>query len=208
MLTMPYGPKWRAFRTIVHQLLSPKLTLTFVPTQEFETRQLMYELAHNNNKEREFYNHVRRLSFSIIMTSTYGHRIDSMDHEDARASAESSRLLGIIMRLGAFIEDELPLLARLPNWMQPSWSKAVEYAKPVLWAKMRLWNRMKEEVLQGKAPMCFGKELMESDHKAQGLADEDAAWIAGGKPFTPTEDCYCPRTSLMHLLCRSCRGRG
>jgi cytochrome P450 len=180
MFTMPYGFKWRAFRAIVHQLLSPKMTQTFVPTQEFEIKQFMYELGHKNDDEREFYRHVRRMSFSIMMTSTYGRRIDSWDHDDVRASTESSRLLGKVMRPGSFIEDEIPPLAKLPNWMQPSRAKALQYAEPVLWAKMRLWNRMKGEIAQGKAPTCFGKELMQSNYKAQGLTDEDAAWICGG----------------------------
>lgn len=46
---------------------------------------------------------------------------------------------------------------------------------------MRLWNRLKREVASGSAVPLFGRELMESDYKARGLKDEDAAWLAGGE---------------------------
>jgi hypothetical protein len=156
------------------------MTETFLPTQAFEVKQLMWDLANNNANEMDFYRHVRRMSFSIIMTSTYGHRIDRWDHEDIRYALESSKILGKISRAGTFIEDELPFLAQLPHWLQPSRKRAMRYAQPVLGAKMRLWNMLKTEIMNGIAPPCFGKELMMSDYRSQGLVDEDAAWIAGG----------------------------
>ncbi|KAI4159128.1 MAG: hypothetical protein LQ342_006832 [Letrouitia transgressa] len=180
MFTMPYGHKWRTYRQLVHQLLSPKMTFTFLPTQEFEVKQLMYDLLTDNRNELDFYNHIRRLSFSIVMTSTYGRRVSTWDHPDVHHAAESSKTLGKVSKPGAFIEDMIPPLAALPPWLQPGRKKAEAFAEPVLSAKMRLWNHLKMEVNFGKAPPSFGKELMESDYKAQGLKDEDAAWICGG----------------------------
>lgn len=181
MFTMPYGPKWRTYRQLVHQLLSPKMTFTFLPTQEFEVKQLMHDLLTDNRNELDFYNHIRRLSFSIVMTSTYGRRVSTWDHEDVHHAANSSKLLGKVSKPGAFIEDMIPPMAALPTWLQPSRKRALTFAEPVLDAKMRLWNRLKQEVASGKASPSFGKELMESGYKAQGLKDEDAAWIAGGQ---------------------------
>jgi hypothetical protein len=167
------------------------MTMTFLPTQVFEVKELMWDLAKNNTNETEFYNHVRRMSFSIIMTSTYGRRVGRWDSDDVRYAMESSKILGTITRAGEFIEDELPFLSRLPHWMQPSRKRAAEYAKPVLGAKMRLWNLLKNEIANGTAPPCFGKELMMSDYHAQGLVDEDAAWIAGGMSFLSYTSRYC-----------------
>jgi hypothetical protein len=140
----------------------------------------MWDLAHNNSNNEDFYQHMRRTSFSIVMTSTYGRRIGHWDHEDVRYAIESTQILGKVTRPGVFIEDEIPILAQLPHWMQPSRRRAEEYAKPGLRAKMRLWNLMKAAIADGKAPPCFGKDLVLSDYKSQGLTDEDAAWIAGG----------------------------
>lgn len=181
LFTMPYGPKWRSHRTIMHQLLSPKMTLTFVPTQEFEAKQFLYQLAFDNADQAKWAQHVRRLSFSIVMTSTYGRRIDSGDHEDLRIAAETSKSMAKISRPGAFIEDDFPFLAKLPHWLQPSRRAAKEHYKIIARGKMRAWERLRAELEAGKAPPSFGRSLMESDYKSQGLTDEDAAWIVAGK---------------------------
>ncbi|KAI8950858.1 putative O-methylsterigmatocystin oxidoreductase [Xylaria longipes] len=182
MFTMPYGQKWRAYRAIVHQLVSTTMTATFIPTQEYETKQLLFDLATSNDNQRDFFQHLRRFSFSIIMTSAYGTRINRWDHEDVIYATQSSRLLGQISRAGAFVVDELPVLSRLPTWLQPGRQRAEAYAKPVLGAKMRLWDRLQEQMKAGKAPMSYSREMMENREAwtRQGLTDEDAAWIAGG----------------------------
>lgn len=180
MLTMPYGPKWRAYRTLVHGLLTPKMVQTFVPIQTFEIKQLMYDLANNNIDDAAFYGHLRRALFSIMNTAVYGRRIDRMDHEDIKLSEQNGKLMGKLGKAGTFIEDELPLLASLPTWLQPSRRKALEHAKWVLWVKMRMWNTLQEQFDQGKAPRCYGTDMLESDYASQGLQKEDCAWIAGG----------------------------
>ncbi|KAF2867549.1 O-methylsterigmatocystin oxidoreductase [Massariosphaeria phaeospora] len=180
IFTMPYGPKWRSHRSTMHRLLDPKMTLTFVPSQEFEVKQFLYQLAFDNEDQNKFFQHIRRLSFSIVMTSTYGRRVDSTEHEDLRAAAKASALLGKISRPGAFIEDEIPPLALLPEWAQPSRKKAKEYYKIVLKGKMQMWERLCDEVKRGVAPPSFGKSLYESNFRDEGLTDEDAAWIVGG----------------------------
>ncbi|XTI87484.1 putative O-methylsterigmatocystin oxidoreductase [Cenococcum geophilum] len=180
MLTMPYGPKWRAYRTLVHGLLTPKIVQTFVPVQTLEIKQLMYDLAYNNFNDAAFYGHIRRALFSIMMTAVYGRRIDRMDHEDIKYSEQSGKLLGKLGKAGTFIEDEIPPLAKLPTWMQPSRTKALEHAKWVLWVKMRMWNTLQEQFDSGTAPPCYGADIMRSDYASQGLLKEDCAWIAGG----------------------------
>lgn len=181
MLTMPYGPKWRAYRTLVHGLLTPQMVQTFVPVQALEIKQLMYDLANNNFGDAAFYGHLRRALFSIMMTAVYGRRINRIDHEEIKLSEQSGKLLGNLGKAGTFIEDEVPPLARLPTWMQPSRKKALEHSKWVLWVKMRMWNALQEQLDSGTAPPCYGTEIMRSDYASQGLVKEDCAWIAGGR---------------------------
>ena len=156
------------------------MTEAFVPSQTLEIKQLLYDLAHDNGTQTEFYYHVRRMFFSILMTLVYGRRIDRGDHEDVSYSEQSGKLLGKIGKAGTFIEDEIPPLAKLPHWMQLSRRRALKYAKQVLWAKMRVWNILKEQLASGTAPPCFAKELMRTDYRSLGLVEEDVAWIAGG----------------------------
>ena len=174
----------------MHQLLSPKMTLNFVPVQEFEVKQFLYQLRYDNENQSQFYQHVRRLSFSIVMTSALGRRVENGDLDTAD---EASSLLGRITRPGAFIEDTVPLLGKLPNLLKPSYRKARGYAPIIHRGKMRAWNRVKEEVKSGNAVDSFGKNLALSDYEAQGLTDLDCAWIVGGMFAT-----QCVKSRFQH----------
>lgn len=180
MFTMSYGPKWRAHRSAMHRLLAPKPTLEFVPSQEYEVKHFLYQLAFENEDQALFFQHVRRLSFSIVTSSTYGRRIDSAADPVLNNAGEASALLARITRPGAFIEDDIPFLARLPRFLQPSSRVAKKYAAIILAGKMQSWNRLKDDIKAGVAPPSFGRDLAESDFRDQGLTDEDAAWITGG----------------------------
>lgn len=74
-LLMPYGPSWRTLRSVSHKLLTPKMSNTFQPSQEFEAKQLVHDMLTDNVKHTQFYMHVRRYTVSVMMTSTYGVRI-------------------------------------------------------------------------------------------------------------------------------------
>ena len=74
-LFMGYTPTWRKLRTIVHKLLTPKVSNTFMPSQLFEAKQLVYDLLTDNANQEDFYMHVRRYTTSVVMTSTYGRRV-------------------------------------------------------------------------------------------------------------------------------------
>ncbi|KAL8786126.1 MAG: hypothetical protein Q9213_002992 [Squamulea squamosa] len=182
MPTMPYGPLWRAQRSVIRQITTVPMTATFVPSQEFETKQLLFDLATDNSDQRSFYQHMRRYAFSIIMTNTFGTRVNQMDHPDVRNAIRSQAILRETSKPGAFILDEVPPLARLPKWLQPGQRRAQEASKEVLDIKMGLWRRLEKQVVSGKAPHCYAREIFESRASwyAQGLTEEDLAWVAGG----------------------------
>lgn len=182
MNTLPYGKKWRAYRAIVHGLLSTTLTDKFIPSQEFETKQLLHDFVFKNGDGQEFYWHVRRYFFSILMTSCYGSRVDSWEHEDVRSAIHSTQLLSKISKPGSFIVDEIPIFAKFPAWLQPGRRFAESLRLPILNAKLRPWRRLESQIEAGNAPMCFGLKLREKDQqwRDQGLTDDDFAWIVGG----------------------------
>lgn len=77
-LFMPYGPEWRKLRGISHKLLTPAVSATFKPSQEFEAKMLLEEILRGRNEEvgnEVSYKAIRRYTVSVIMTSTYGRRI-------------------------------------------------------------------------------------------------------------------------------------
>lgn len=77
IVLMPYSTKWKKLRGIVHRLLTPTMSNAFRPTQEFEAKQLVYDIMTDNSDQHKFYMHARRYTASVMMTSTYGRRIPS-----------------------------------------------------------------------------------------------------------------------------------
>ncbi|KEY74809.1 hypothetical protein S7711_06496 [Stachybotrys chartarum IBT 7711] len=182
MPTMSYGPHWRAQRSLVRVITTVPMTATFQPSQEFEAKQLLFDLATKNDNQRDFYQHMRRYAFSIIMTNTFGERVKHWDHPDMQNAMKTQDLLRSTMRPFSFLVDELPPLQRLPSWLQPGRKRAVEIAEQVLEVKMRLWRRMEKQFEAGTAPHCYARQILEKKQSwyAAGLDDEDLAWVAGG----------------------------
>ncbi|KAL6157059.1 hypothetical protein ACJQWK_06997 [Exserohilum turcicum] len=181
MPTMPYGPQWRAQRSVVRQITSVPMTSTFVPSQEFETKQLLFDLATNNGDSQRFYSHMRRFAFSIVMTNTFGTRVKDINDPDVHNAMRSQAIMRKTLP-PYFIVDELPLLQILPKWLQPGRREAEECGKEVLKIKMDLWRRLERQHAAGKAPECYGREIIEHRDTwyAKGLTEEDLAWICGG----------------------------
>ncbi|KAK4184782.1 O-methylsterigmatocystin oxidoreductase [Podospora australis] len=182
MPTMSYGPRWRCLRTMLRQITTVPMTASFIPSQEFEAKQLLLDLVTQNENQRDFYQHMRRFAFSIIMTNTFGTRVQNWQHPDAQNAVQSQAILRQTSRPGAFIVDELPPLAKLPTWLQPGRKMAEEAAARVLEIKMAQWRRLEKQVEAGQAPHCFAKEIMENKAHwyAQGLTEEQLAWVATG----------------------------
>lgn len=182
MPTMPYGQQWRALRSAVRQMTTVPMTATFIPCQEFETKQLLFDLATDNDNQRNFYQHMRRYAFSIIMTNTFGTRVKNLDHPDAQNSVKTQAILRRTSQPGAFIVDEVPPMARLPKWLQPGLKEAKRAAKEVLDIKMRLWRRLGKQVASGKAPHCYAREIYQRKESwyAQGLTEEHLIWLTTG----------------------------
>lgn len=85
MVLMSYGSHWRTLRSIIHPLLTPKAASLLKPAQEFESKQLLWDVYNSTKNtdrgkkgkdEREmlFATHVRRYSASVVLTMVYGIR--------------------------------------------------------------------------------------------------------------------------------------
>jgi hypothetical protein len=55
---MPYSPYWRKLRAIVHKLPTPKSSDTFMPSQGFEAKQLLWDMLTDNENQGNFYMHI------------------------------------------------------------------------------------------------------------------------------------------------------
>jgi len=85
-----------------------------------------------------------------------------------------------VRRPGEWLVDVFPQLASsklfdmVSNWRRVGRS-FYEADRQVF---LKFWNRMKEDIANGTAPHCFGKEFIQSDLDKHGIDSEQAAWIA------------------------------
>lgn len=192
-LLMTYSPRWRRLRAIVHKLLTPKASDAFKPSQEFEGKQLLHDIL---TEPEDVYNHCRRYTTSVVMTSTYGRRIPKFvsRHEalreltaDLGQDCEDTREIYGLMKdftdnmppTNAFLPDLIPPLARLPLWMQ--WWRAPALAmqerQTAIWTKY--WSTLLKQMEEKMAPECFVKQFIETDYRKQDIGEMQAAWVAG-----------------------------
>ena len=72
-LFMEYGPEWRKLRGISHKLLTPAVSATFKPSQEFEAKMLLEEILKGADPGKG--NEVSYKAIRRYTVSTYGRRI-------------------------------------------------------------------------------------------------------------------------------------
>ncbi|KAH7143493.1 putative O-methylsterigmatocystin oxidoreductase [Dactylonectria macrodidyma] len=179
MLMMPYGQKWRQLRAIVHKTTTPKASDAVRPSQEFESKQLAFDILTNNEDSKSFYDHTRRYTTSVMMTVTYGKRMPTSNHEDIKQVYKAMGEMGQLVLPRGFLVDSFPVLAKLPMWMQTWRKKAKEYyyGQEKIWT--RLYGGLLKELDNGTAPDCFVKQIAEEETQRRGISDVQAAFVAG-----------------------------
>ncbi|PNS13790.1 3-hydroxyphenylacetate 6-hydroxylase [Sphaceloma murrayae] len=178
-LLMGYSPEWRKLRAIVHKLLTPKMSETFKPSQEFEAKQLIHDILTDNEDQSKAYVHVRRYTTSVVMTSTYGRRVPQWECEDVREIYGLMEEFSQSGAPGALVVDLLPPLARLPRFMQTWRAKGEQFYKRQENIWMKYWNDLNVKIQTGKAPECFVRQLVEVEQSKAKIDEVQAAFLAG-----------------------------
>ncbi|KAF9871484.1 hypothetical protein CkaCkLH20_11131 [Colletotrichum karsti] len=179
LLLLTYGTKWRQLRAIVHKLLTPKASETYKPSQEFEAKQLIYDIATDNDGQERFYQHVRRYTTSVVLTSTYGQRVPTLGSENMREIYQLLKDFSEAAEPGAYLADLFPPLANIPSCFQWWRSGALQayHRQKKTW--MHYWDDLKSAVLEKRAPECFVKHFLETDFEKLGITDVQAGFAAG-----------------------------
>ncbi|KAF4470599.1 cytochrome p450 [Fusarium albosuccineum] len=179
LLLLTYGDKWRKLRAVVHKSLTPKASSTYKPGQEFEAKQLIYDIATDNATQENFYMHVRRYTTSVVLLSTYGLRVPRWDCEDIREIYGVLSDFSQAAQPGAYLADLIPPLGNLPQflqWWRPSATRAYKRQRDT-W--MGYWNRLQAAIKENRAPECLVRQLVESNLDKQGISEVEAGFAAG-----------------------------
>lgn len=74
-LMAPYAPFWRRWRKLLHSGFMQRQSETYRSIQSLESRVLMHDLLRT---PMDFRTHLERYAASVIVTVTYGRRVDDV----------------------------------------------------------------------------------------------------------------------------------
>lgn len=118
------GEKWHQSRKMWQTVLNGSAAKQYLPYQELETRQLLFDL---HREPEEWRNHIERYSNSVAMTMVNGRRISDAADPRVKETIQDLYDLAETGVRGSFL-DSWPFLWKLPEWMFPVCKRAREIA--------------------------------------------------------------------------------
>lgn len=110
---MPYGPKWREHRLVLRHFFNEHVSKTYAETLMQNNAKLLRSFL---EAPKDFYNHVRHLSASNVLSISYG--IDASPKNDpwVKIVSDGMESFGHAGTPGAYLIDWIPLLRFVPAW--------------------------------------------------------------------------------------------
>jgi hypothetical protein len=160
----------------VQSLLNVIAVDKLLPIQNAEATQAMFQLMQH---PEGYYDHIRRYSTAVILTSVFGQRGARFDSPKVQALYHAQDQFTAILEQGATPPvDAFPFLKMLPEFMC-EWKTR---AKAIRREQRALYFSLLEETrtLMSKAdgPDCFMKLLLKDQEKKE-LDDEHVAYLGG-----------------------------
>ncbi|KAL1602337.1 hypothetical protein SLS60_005753 [Paraconiothyrium brasiliense] len=181
MLLMEYGKTWRFVRSLVHDHLNIRASISYVPYQDLENRQML--LGFLESPER-WVDHMRRYTNALTTQMVFGFRtVDINDvnmHKLFECVEDWASTFGTVQ---AQLLDIFPILQRLPDVLVPVKKKARALHAKELELYLIHWNKLKQDAHNGTANPCFAADMVlaqaKSQEKADTLTDNQASYLLG-----------------------------
>ncbi|KAK0609930.1 cytochrome P450 [Bombardia bombarda] len=178
-LMAPYSPFWRRWRKQLHAGFMQRQTESYRPIQARESAVLMRDLLRGPG---DFRTHIERYAASVIVTVTYGRRVEDVRTDDVvRRNGESMDRLTSVNIPGKFAVERYPVLKYVPAVFAPWKAQVLEQRQRDVQLYTDLMDEVKEKVASGVLPDCFAKYLLQ-EQAALGMSDLEVAYTAGS-PF-------------------------
>lgn len=175
-LMMRYGSTWRMLRKMSHNLLNIQRSEVYVPYQDLENKQMMFELL---TQPGRFLDSIRRYANSLTTSMTFGFRTVSFDDPRMVQLFHGFDQFGeIVQSAQAAQMDVFPLLRFLPDSMVPLKRRARELHRKEKALYKSHWLGVKQAVKEGTAKPCFCVDMAKAQ-EAEGFDDDLAAYTGG-----------------------------
>lgn len=178
-LMAPYSSYWRRWRKLLHGGFMQRQSETYRPIQSLESKVLMHDLL---TDPTGFRTHLERYAASVIVTVTYGRRVEDVTTDIVvRRNAESMERLTMVNIPGKFAVERYPALKYVPAIFAPWKAEVLQQREKDIKMYTELMDEVREKVAQGTAPASFAKHLLDEQENL-GMSDLELAYTAGS-PF-------------------------
>ncbi|THV06965.1 cytochrome P450 [Dendrothele bispora CBS 962.96] len=175
-----YGERWKLMRKTVHAILTPTSVEETYPIQFAESVQLLHDLLHD---PKSHFQHVRRLSASIVFSVLYGKRVPRYESYDSDATSIFDLLHSeehLFLPGAQLPVDIFPFLKYLPEGPLAPWKKKCKDLKGlhqnVYFASLQ---QCKDRIDRGESVGCFMEQVLERYQKEFGLTWQEVGYIGG-----------------------------
>ncbi|GAB1216248.1 hypothetical protein ATERTT37_005457 [Aspergillus terreus] len=175
---MPYGQAWRNQRKIYQAILSITAVRSLTPLQEAEATLTLYQLSQTPEL---YYDHIRRYSTAVILSSVFGIRGPEFDHRNiTRLYHAQDQFTGILETGATPPVDIFPFLKRLPDFMSPwrRWARQIRAEQRQLY--FELLQEVKSQRARGIYRNCFMSQLLDEKFAEKYELDEEHIAYIGG----------------------------
>jgi cytochrome P450 len=175
---MPYGQAWRNQRKIYQAILSITAVRSLTPLQEAEATLTLYQLSQTPEL---YYDHIRRYSTAVVLSSVFGIRGPEFDHRNiTRLYHAQDQFTGILETGATPPVDIFPFLKRLPDFMSPwrRWARQIRAEQRQLY--FELLQEVKSQRARGIYRNCFMSQLLDEKFAEKYELDEEHIAYIGG----------------------------
>ncbi|KAI1099041.1 cytochrome P450 [Jackrogersella minutella] len=178
-LMAPYGAFWRRWRKLLHSGFMQRQSETYRPIQSLESKVLMHELL---KAPSGFRKHLQRYAASVIVTVTYGRRVEDVDTDIVvQRNDESMDRLTQVNIPGKYAVERYPALRFIPSIFAPWKAQVLKQRQKDIQLYSELMDEVKDKLAKGVLPTCFAKHLLEEQDNLA-MSDLELGYAAG-TPF-------------------------
>ncbi|KAK3389784.1 cytochrome P450 [Podospora didyma] len=196
-LMAPYAPYWRRWRKLLHSGFMQRQSETYRPVQSLESKVLLQDLLRD---PAHFLRHLERYAASVIVTVTYGRRVEDVETDAVvQKNAESMGRLTSVNIPGKFAVERYPALKFIPTIFAPWKAQVLQQREKDIKMYSELMDEVRQKVARGTAQDCFATHLLQEQQKL-GMTDLEIAYTAGS-PFGAGVETSAGSLSSFILAC-------
>ncbi|TFK18867.1 cytochrome P450 [Coprinopsis marcescibilis] len=180
-LGMPYGQRWRNWRSLMHASMSIEASAAYKPLQSAETKIMLRDILQNQDSPEKFPDFIRRYAVSVVTVVAYGRRIKTLeDHLVVKQQKIDEYYINSTVP-GKFLVEIFPILTWLPKSLQWYRREPEEHYKKDVALLTELMEEVRERMKKGLAYPSTATRALEKQG-AFGLDDLETAY-ALASPF-------------------------